>query len=165
MFIEMKVFGLALDENTKNPLIILKDEEEKYVLPIWIGALEAMAISIPLNEVKTPRPLTHDLCLQVIREMGGKLEEVQIMDIKDSTYFARLMISHNHQILSIDSRPSDAIALALREKVKIMVKKELLLEADKLFPREGEEILTDSESKKWSEILEKYDAHLTKYKM
>ncbi|SDN60305.1 bifunctional nuclease family protein [Desulfonauticus submarinus] len=165
MFVEMKVFGLALDETTKMPLIILKDKEEKYVLPIWIGALEAMSISIPLNDVKMPRPLTHDLFLNTIKEMGGVLEEIQITELKESTYFAKLIIKKGENCLSIDSRPSDAIALALRAKVRIMVKEDILLEVKHLVEENRQEVLKDEESKKWSEILAKYDLDLTKYKM
>lgn len=165
MLIKMKVFGLALDDTTKMPLIILKDESEKYVLPIWIGALEAMAISIPLNEVKMPRPLTHDLFLNTLETMGGKLEEIRITELKDSTYYANLVVKKEDRTLLIDSRPSDAIALALRAKVDIMVDEKILLEVEELVGTKQQEVLKDEESKKWSEILEKYDFDLTKYKM
>ncbi|KUJ95489.1 MAG: uncharacterized protein PWR24_1103 [Desulfonauticus sp.] len=165
MFVKMKVFGLALDETTKMPLIILKDESEKYVLPIWIGALEAMAISIPLNEVKMPRPLTHDLFLNTLETMGGSLAEIRITELKDSTYYANLVVKKEGKTLLIDSRPSDAIALALRAKVDIMVDEKILLEVEDLIGSKQQEVLKDEESKKWSEILEKYDFDLTKYKM
>jgi len=165
MFVKMKVFGLALDETTKMPLIILKDESEKYVLPIWIGALEAMAISIPLNEVKMPRPLTHDLFLNTLETMGGSLAAIRITELKDSTYYANLVVKKEGKTLLIDSRPSDAIALALRAKVDIMVDEKILLEVEDLIGSKQQEVLKDEESKKWSEILEKYDFDLTKYKM
>ena len=112
--VEMKVFGLALDEDSQVPVLILKDAEEKRVLPIWIGAMEAMAISLALNEVELPRPMTHDLLLAMITNMDGKLTNVDVVSIREGTYYAELEVEQNGKRKRIDCRPSDGIALALR---------------------------------------------------
>jgi len=165
MMVEMEVVGLAVDEETKMPLIILKDKEEKYILPIWIGALEAMAISIPLNGIKMLRPMTHDLFLSTLENLGAKLEHIEITEVKDSTYYAEVVLLKGDEKLRIDSRPSDAIALALRAKVPIMVSQKILDEIEVEKREKYQVVLEDEESKKWAEILEKYDLEDIKYKM
>ena len=165
MFVEMEVAGLALDEQTKVPLIILRDKEEKYILPIWIGALEAMAISMPLNGVTLSRPMTHDFFLNTLETLGVKLEYIEITEIKDSTYFAEVVFLKDEEKLRIDSRPSDAIALALRAKAPIMVSQKILDEIEQIKRGDYQVVLQDEESKRWAEILEKYNLEDIKYKM
>ncbi len=124
--IEMKVFGLALDEDTQAPVLILKDMEDKLTLPIWIGAMEAMAISLTLNEVKLPRPMTHDLLLSSIGQMGGSVQTVRVTELRDGTFFAVISVNQGGKALEIDSRPSDAIALGVANNVPIFVAEHVL---------------------------------------
>ena len=165
MMIKMEIFGLAMDEKTNMPLVILKDSEDKYILPIWIGALEAMAISMPLKDMIMPRPMTHDLFLDTITNLGAEIVQVEISELKDSTYYAILVIKHNDKELRIDSRPSDAIAMAVRTKAPILVNQKVLEEVMKEQNSEYQVVLNDEEGKKWTEILEKYRVDDTKYKM
>ena len=165
MMIKMEIFGLAMDEKTNMPLVILKDNEDKYILPIWIGALEAMAISMPLKDMIMPRPMTHDLFLDTITNLGAEIVQVEISELKDSTYYAILVIKHNDKELRIDSRPSDAIAMAVRTKAPILVNQKVLEEVMKEQNSEYQVVLNDEEGKKWTEILEKYRVDDIKYKM
>ena len=161
--VEMKVFGLALDEDSQVPVLILKDPDEKTVLPIWIGAMEAMAISLALNEVKLPRPMTHDLLLSSIAGLDGRVTKVEVVSLKEGTYYAEIEVDQKGTMKRIDSRPSDAIALALRAEAPIFVDDSVLSQVAmdakgyKAAFKEGE-----SEDK-WTEMLEKLDE--TKYKM
>lgn len=134
--IEMKVVGLSLDDATKAPILVLRREAGEELLPIWIGAMEAMAISIALNSVDVPRPLTHDLLLNTLRSLGAQLVAVDVVDLRDGTYFAELDILLNGSRIRVDCRPSDAIALALRADVPIFVSEDVLRRAaeDRLRP-------------------------------
>ncbi|MDR3045309.1 MAG: bifunctional nuclease family protein [Desulfovibrio sp.] len=134
--IEMKVVGLSLDDATKAPILVLRREAGEELLPIWIGAMEAMAISIALNSVDVPRPLTHDLLLNTLRSLGAQLVAVDVVDLRDGTYFAELDILLNGSRTRVDCRPSDAIALALRADVPIFVSEDVLRRAaeDRLRP-------------------------------
>lgn len=138
---EMKVKTVALDQFS-NSVVILSDEEEKLVLPIWIGPFEAQAILLPLQDKVPPRPLTHDLLLNICKEAGGKIEKVVITDITpDQTYLAEIYMKHEKETKVIDSRPSDAIALALRERVPIFMTSKLLeytRDINEIFPEEEE---------------------------
>jgi hypothetical protein len=160
--IEMNVFGLALDEETQAPVLILKDKEDKTSLPIWIGAMEAMAISLTLNQVKLPRPMTHDLMLSVIGLMGGKVRHVAVTDLREGTYFATVVVDQGAKSLEIDARPSDAVALALRAGAPILVSPQVL---DSLSESKAKPVLANEEGDKWSEILERFNLDETKYKM
>ncbi len=119
--IEVKVAKLGIDMNSKMPVIILKEKEGEKSLPIWIGPFEAQAIALALQKVKPLRPLTHDLVQLLIEKLDGKLDRVVISDVINNTYYARLFIQRNQENLQVDSRPSDAIALALRFKAPIFV--------------------------------------------
>jgi len=119
--IEVKVVKLGIDVNSKMPVIILKEKEGQKTLPIWIGLFEAQAIALVLEKVKPPRPLTHDLAQLLIEKLGGKLDRVVISDVINNTFYARLFIQRNGENVEVDSRPSDAIALALRFKTPIFV--------------------------------------------
>lgn len=165
MMIKMEIFGLAIDEKTNMPLVILKDSEDKYILPIWIGALEAMAISMPLKGMTMPRPMTHDLFLDTLEQLGAQLIHVEVSEIKDSTYYAVLALHQGGKKLRIDSRPSDAIAMAVRAKVPILVNREILEKIMQEQEGDYQVVLTDKENQKWTEILEKYRVDDTGYKM
>jgi len=119
--IEVKVVKLGIDVNSKIPVIILKEKEGQKTLPIWVGLFEAQAIALVLEKVKPPRPLTHDLVQLLIEKLGGKLDRVVISDVINNTFYARLFIQRNGENVEVDSRPSDAIALALRFKTPIFV--------------------------------------------
>ncbi len=125
----MKVVGLSLDDATKAPILVLRREAGEELLPIWIGAMEAMAISIALNSVDVPRPLTHDLLLNTLRSLGAQLVAVDVVDLRDGTYFAELDILQGGTRTRVDCRPSDAIALALRADVPIFVSEDVLRRA------------------------------------
>ncbi|MFZ5428083.1 MAG: bifunctional nuclease family protein [Thermodesulfobacteriota bacterium] len=160
--IEMKVFGLALDEDTQAPVLILKDLEDSITLPIWIGAMEAMAISLTLNGVKLPRPMTHDLMLTTIEQMGGVVRTVSVVELKEGTFYAVIAVQQGEKIIDIDARPSDAVALALRSGSSILVDPKVIEALSEAKPKPG--IAEDGEDK-WSDILESYNPDDTKYKM
>ncbi len=121
MLIEMAIRGLMVDPLTNLPIIILRDDTNERVLPIWVGPVEANAIALQVENVSTPRPMTHDLLRQVVAELGGTLVRVIIHDLKDSTFYAYLEILKDSERILIDARPSDALALSLRTKVPIFV--------------------------------------------
>ena len=163
----MSVGGLTLDPVTKTPIVILKDPDNKLNLPIWIGLLEATAMATELEGVKMARPMTHDLLRNVIDELGGAVEAVEITDLKENTYFALIHVRVNTNQLALDARPSDAISLALRTKSPIYVSKRVLETSSVLQQAEdtGETNLSNVPSDKWSEILEKMTPGDFKYKM
>jgi hypothetical protein len=119
--IEMKVAGIALDTVSNMPIVILKDKEGKKSLPIWIGIFEAQAILLALENIQPPRPLTHDLLRTTIEDLGAKVAKVVINALRDNTYFAKISLHIDSREIEIDSRPSDAIALALRADSPIFV--------------------------------------------
>lgn len=127
--IEMKVNGLAVDSTSKMPVVILTDVEEKRFLPIWIGIYEADAILVSMEDIKVPRPMTHDLMKLVLAELGVEVDRIVIHDIKNNTFFAKLILIQNGKTHEVDSRPSDAIALALRTEAPIFVSENVILEA------------------------------------
>jgi bifunctional DNase/RNase len=162
--VEMKVFGLALDEDSQVPVLVLKDLEEKTVLPIWIGAMEAMAISLALNDVKLPRPMTHDLLLNAIRDLDATVLKVEVISLKEGTYYAEIEVDQKGTKKRIDSRPSDGIALALRANVPIFVAREVLDQVVAEGKGEQKAVLTTEDAEKWNEMLERFSDE-TKYKM
>ncbi len=121
MLIEMAVKGLMVDPLTNLPIIILRDEANQRVLPIWVGPVEANAIALQMENVGTPRPMTHDLLRQLLEGMGGRLSRVIIHELRESTFYAFLEIIRGDERLLVDARPSDALALSLRAKVPIFV--------------------------------------------
>lgn len=131
--IEMYVGGLMLDPNTQAPVVILKDESGDLVLPIWIGLAEATSIASIIKQVTMTRPLTHDLIRDILTEVGAKLERVMITELKDSTYYAEVVLSMGEKALVFDSRPSDAIAMALRASAPIYVATKVLEQAKEAF--------------------------------
>lgn len=163
----MSVGGLTLDPVTKTPIVILKDPDNKLNLPIWIGLLEATAMATELEGIKMARPMTHDLLRNMIGEMGGAVEAVEITDLKENTYFALIHLRFNSNQVTLDARPSDAISLALRTKSPIYVSKRVLESSSVLQQAEegGETNLSNVPSDQWSDILEKMTPDDFKYKM
>jgi len=163
----MNVGGLTLDPGTKTPIVILKDEDNNLNLPIWIGLLEATAIATELEGIKMARPMTHDLLRTLIGELGATVDCVEIADLRDNTYFAVIHIVVDGASRTIDSRPSDAISLALRSKSPIYVAKRVLEASSVVEANEesAEANLSNVSPDKWAEILEKMDPDDFKYKM
>jgi len=167
--IQMSVGGLTLDPVTKTPIVILKDTENKLNLPIWIGLLEATAMATEIEGIKMARPMTHDLLKTILGEVGGSVDSVEITELKENTYYAAVNISLAGRQVMIDSRPSDAIALALRTKSPIYVAK-AVLEASSVLQQSDEgkepplENVSNVSQEKWAEILEKMGPSDFKYK-
>jgi uncharacterized protein len=157
--IPMSIKGLMLDPISNSPIVVLKDGENKTFLPIWVGIFEANAIALQLESVETPRPMTHDLLRNVIVEMEGIVTRILINDLQESTFFARIFMTVGDRTVEIDSRPSDAIALALRVSAPIFVTQEVLDQAQTITPDEESE----EKLKKWLEEVNPED--LGKYKM
>src|ERR1700740_741527 len=157
--IQMSVGGLTLDPVTKTPIVILKDTENKLNLPIWIGLLEATAMATEIEGIKMARPMTHDLLRSVLGEVGAGVECVEVLDLRENTYFAVIHLRLNDRRLAIDARPSDAISLALRTKSPIYVAKKVLEVSSELQQSaeadSKEQNLAGVSRDKWSEILEK----------
>lgn len=126
--VEMKVWRLALDGRTDTPVVVLQEVNGKRVLPIWIGRSEARAIAMELAGQKFQRPLTHDLLKTIIDGLQGAVRKIVITDLKENTFFAKLFIEKGEEIIGIDARPSDSIALALKSKAPVFVAEELLRE-------------------------------------
>jgi uncharacterized protein len=129
LLIEVKVQSLGLDRSNNNPVVILQEEEGERILPIWIGPGEASAIAMQLAEWSFSRPLTHDLLVSVLSGLGGSLERVIITRVVENTYFAELIIQRNGDLISVDARPSDSIAVALRLNARIFAEEGLLEQA------------------------------------
>ncbi len=126
MLVEVKVQSLGLDRASNMPVLILRELDGERVLPIWIGPGEASAIAMQLADMKFSRPLTHDLLVSVVGGLGGSLDRVVITRVADSTYYAELMIRREGNVISVDARPSDSIAVALRMDARIFAADELL---------------------------------------
>ncbi|MCK4534589.1 MAG: bifunctional nuclease family protein [Syntrophobacterales bacterium] len=126
MLIEVKVFGLAMDPITNTPIVILKDLQGKRAIPIWIGLFEASAIATQMEEVNLARPMTHDLMNEMLKVLGVKVLEIVINDLKDNTFFATIHLLKNDVSITVDARPSDAIALALRAGAPIFVDEKVI---------------------------------------
>ena len=161
MHVEMRIKGLMLDPVTNMPIIILSDMEGQRILPIWVGFFEANAIALQMENVATPRPMTHDLLKNVISGLNATVKKILVNNLWDNTFYALIYVEMNGETLAIDSRPSDAIALALRMKSPIFVEEEVIQKAKSI---EGTRDLSDSESlQKWLENLRPEE--LGKYKM
>ncbi|MBI2873730.1 MAG: bifunctional nuclease family protein [Firmicutes bacterium] len=124
--VEMKVVSIGLDPRTSQPVLILRDGTRNRLLPIWIGALEANAIALEMEGIKPPRPMTHDLLRNLLDLIGARVQGVLISDIKEETFYAMITLATSRDTLEIDSRPSDAIALALRTKAPIYAAEKVL---------------------------------------
>lgn len=137
--LEVKVSNLAIDPTTNNPVVLLKSSELDGFLPIWIGHAEASAIAMELAGKKFSRPLTHDLLKTVIEGMGAIVTKVIVTEIQENTFYAKVYLSREDDVLAIDARPSDSIALALRATAPIFVEKELFEAHKKDLPSSGDQ--------------------------
>ena len=124
--VEVKVQSLGLDRTSNTPVVILQEKDGTRVLPIWIGPGEASAIAMELAGMKFSRPLTHDLFAAVIKGLGGELKRVMITKVVDNTYYAEMIVQRGNELISIDARPSDSIAIALRTEAVIFTTEDLL---------------------------------------
>jgi len=159
--LKMEIKGLLMDPVSNMPVVILRDASDGVFLPIWVGIFEANAIALEMEKITTPRPMTHDLLKNLIEELQARVERVVINELKYTPFFARIHLTRGDQSWSVDSRPSDAIALALRVRADIFVEEEVL-EKSKSLRAEGSE--QDPERlKKWLEEVSPED--LGKYKM
>ena len=161
MFVEMIVKGLTLDPLTNMPIVILKDMDDKRVLPIWIGLFEANAIALELEKIPTPRPMTHDLIRDIINGLDATVSKIVVNDLKNNTFYAVIHLSLNGTNIVIDSRPSDAIALALRIGAPIYVSIEVVNKAKSIDMTEESE--DTDQLKEWLENLKPED--FGKYQM
>ena len=161
MQIEMTIRGLMVDPITNMPIIILRDKDGQRVLPIWVGVYEANAIALQMENVTTPRPMTHDLLKNVIYDLRATIDKIVVSDLKENTFYALIHLTVNGEGMAIDARPSDAIALALRARAPIFVEDRVIDNAKTLdfAPEKG-----DTERlQKWLESLDPDD--MGKYKM
>ena len=132
MFVEMKVRALALDPMSNMPIIILRDEDEKRSVQIWVGIFEANAIALEMEKIATPRPMTHDLIKNILEAVEARVVKISVTDLKDNTFFAVLHLQIGEQEYSVDARPSDAIALALRVSAPIYVDEDVVRKSQTL---------------------------------
>jgi uncharacterized protein len=162
MDIEVRIRGLMMDPSTNMPIVVLKDVRSDTVMPIWVGIFEANAIAIEIEKVSAARPMTHDLTRNLMRHMNGQLDKVVITELRDDTFFAVLWIRQNGELMTLDARPSDAIALALRSDCPIFVSEQVMQSAklNTAGPPEGP---TAEELRGWLEGLN--DEDLGRYKM
>ena len=191
--VELCVGGLLMDPTTQAPIVVLKDESGSVTLPIWIGLTEATSIASAIKQIAMARPLTHDLFYDLLQELGITVQRIVITELRESTYFAELVLGQGDRALVLDARPSDAIAMALRASAPIYVAQQVLDQARIAFASQGagaepagsqtqqgappsEEGETESEEEsskdfqavdkaKWEEILQQLDPDDFKYKM
>ncbi len=161
MEIEMTIKGLMIDPITNMPIVVLKDKEGDRVLPIWVGVFEANAIALQIENISTPRPMTHDLLRNILSEIEADVQRIVVCELKENTFYAMIYLDREGQTMAVDARPSDAIALALRTKAPIFVEDDVVESAKGLDLSKDK---TDSERlQKWLEGLNPDD--LGKYKM
>jgi uncharacterized protein len=161
MEIEMKIRGLMMDPMSNMPIVVLKDMSGDSVLPIWVGIYEANAIALEIEKVTTPRPMTHDLIKVLLMGLDASITKVVVSELKDDTFYALIWLERDGQQISVDSRPSDALALALRHDCPIYVE-ERVLKVSKDSNSVSEKV-NNEELRKWLENLNEDD--LGRYKM
>ena len=161
MEVEMTIRGLLLDPVTQMPIVVLKDVGGDSVLPIWVGAYEAQAIQLELEKVSTPRPMTHDLIKNVLTGLETQVHKVVVTELREDTFYAVIWLERGGEVISIDSRPSDALALSLRVDCPIFVE-DIVLKTSKLAANMSDRVTSD-ELRKYLEGLG--DDDLGKYKM
>jgi bifunctional DNase/RNase len=161
MEVEMKIRGLMVDPVTNMPIVVLKDQGSDTVLPIWVGVPEANAIALEIEKVVTPRPMTHDLLKNLLVGLETSVQKVVVTELRDDTFFAVIWLDRGGQSISIDSRPSDALALALRVDCPIFVEDEVL-KTSKVAANATDRVSSE-ELRKWLENLGEDD--LGRYKM
>ncbi len=157
----MKIRGLLMDPVTNMPIVILKDVGSETVLPIWVGVFEANAIALEIEKVATPRPMTHDLIKNVLTGLDTGVHKVVVTELKEDTFYAVIWLEREGRVISVDSRPSDALALALRVDCPIFVDDEVLKNS-KLAANMNDRV-SNEELRKWLEGLN--DEDLGRYKM
>ncbi len=162
MDIEVRIRGLMMDPSTNMPIVVLKDVASETVMPIWVGIFEANAIAIEIEKMSAPRPMTHDLARNLIHHLNSQLEKVVINELKDDTFFATLWLIQDNEPITIDARPSDAIALALRADCPIYVAEQVMQSA-KLNTSGPPEGPTAEQLRGWLEGLN--DEDMGRYKM
>jgi bifunctional DNase/RNase len=160
--IEVRIRGLMMDPSTSMPIVVLKDVASETVMPIWVGIFEANAIALEIEKVAAPRPMTHDLTRNLIRNLNARLERIVISELKDDTFYATLWLQQGDEPLVLDARPSDALALALRADCPIYVTDEVMQKA-KLNTTGQAEGPTAEQLRGWLEGLN--DEDLGRYKM
>jgi bifunctional DNase/RNase len=161
MEVEMKIRGLMMDPVTNMPIVILKDINGAAVLPIWVGIYEANAIALEIEKVATPRPMTHDLIKNLLLGLETRVHKVVVTELREDTFYALIWLERDGQVISIDSRPSDALALALRTDCPIFVEDEVL-KSSKVSGAASDKV-NNEELRKWLENLG--DEDMGRYKM
>jgi bifunctional DNase/RNase len=159
--IEMQIRGLMMDPVTNMPIVVLKDLRSDLVLPIWVGIFEANAIALELDKTTTPRPMTHDLLRNVTRGLNAVVKKVVVSELKDDTFYAVIWMEQSGEAVTLDARPSDAIALALRWDCPIYVHRDVL--ANSRVAANGTQNINPDELRKWLENLN--DDEMGRYKM
>jgi bifunctional DNase/RNase len=161
MEVEMKIRGLMMDPVTNMPIVVLKDINGNAILPIWVGIYEANAIALEIEKVTTPRPMTHDLMKTLLFGLGAGVSKIVVSDLKDDTFYAVIWVEKNGEMISVDSRPSDALALALRLDCPIYVDENVL--KNSRTANAMAERVNNEELRRWLENLN--DEDLGRYKM
>ena len=161
MEIEVKIRGLMMDPVTNMPIVILKDVGGSAILPIWVGVYEANAIALEIEQVATPRPMTHDLIKNLLLGLNTTVQKVVVSDLREDTFYALIWLEQDGQVISVDSRPSDALALALRLDCPIYVEEEVL-KSSKIASTASEKVASE-ELRRWLENLN--DEDMGRYKM
>ena len=161
MEIEMTVKGLTIDPITNMPVIVLRDQEGQRVLPIWVGLPEANAIALQIENVQTPRPMTHDLLKNVIADLNAEVERIVVCELKENTFYATIYLQMGGRLTPVDARPSDAIALALRTGSPIFVEESVIQSAKSV--EMSKDSMDVGRLRKWLEDLS--EEELGKYKM
>jgi bifunctional DNase/RNase len=162
MQIEMSIKGLMIDPITNMPIIILRDQEGQRILPIWVGVFEANAIALQIENVQTPRPMTHDLLKNIIDDLSAQVERIVVTELKENTFYALIHLRTNGHSIEVDARPSDAIALALRTRSPIFVE-EAVIQNARSVESSRESSMDVTRLQKWLENLS--EDELGKYKM
>ncbi|MFN3406301.1 MAG: bifunctional nuclease family protein [Caldimicrobium sp.] len=171
MKVKVLVHGIAIDPVSNSPVMLLKEVNGARILPIWIGVLEATSIASKLENIQFPRPLTHDLMKNILDFLGIRIPKIEIVDLRDNTYFAVITLDMQGELVDIDARPSDAVAMALRTGAEIFVAEEVLQKSqtftESLLQKTQEEIIgaTEEEKEKLKDILQDLDPKHFKYKM
>ena len=158
---EFKIKGLIMDPLTNSPIVILQSVEKNTLLPIWVGIFEANAIALQIERIDTPRPLTHDLIKNILMQLDANVDKIVVTDLQENTFYAVIHLRMNGDHITIDSRPSDAIALALRTDAPIYVTEEVINNSRNISLEK--ENLDSEDIKKWLEGLNPDD--MGKYKM
>jgi uncharacterized protein len=161
MEVEMKIRGLMMDPQTNNPIVVLKDVNGTAILPIWVGIYEASAIASEIGKEAAPRPMTHDLIRNLLFGLEAAVKKIVVSDLKDDTFYAVIWLERNGELISVDSRPSDALAIALRMDCPIFVDDTVLKTSKENTP--VAEVSNNEDLRKWLESLS--DEDLGRYKM